>query len=99
MPERPKPRTLPIPLFSCALLLYCSTILAHENCDVEVKILLSVGDTQAAVAALNGTNEMHGRIYFFDTDTLDLLSQASVVRSKPAMCGHLKTGHRVWPGT
>jgi len=24
---------------------------------------------------------------------------ASVVRSKPAMCGHLKTGHRMWPGT
>jgi hypothetical protein len=25
--------------------------------------------------------------------------RASVVRSKPAICGHLKTGHRSWPGT
>jgi putative transposase len=25
--------------------------------------------------------------------------EASVVRSKPTICGHLKTGHRVWHGT
>lgn len=80
MLERPKPRTLPIPLFSCALLLCCSTIPAHENCNVEVKLLLSAGEAQAAVAALNGTNETHGRIYFFDTDTLDLLSEGVIIR-------------------
>jgi hypothetical protein len=25
--------------------------------------------------------------------------EASVVRSKPAICGHFKTGHSMWPGT
>src|SRR5271168_2770060 len=66
--------------FCCALVLSCSGLHAQENCNVEVKLLLLPAETQAAVAALRGTKERPGRIYFFDTDKLDLLSQGAIVR-------------------
>ncbi len=75
-----------VPLFCwccwvcCAVVLSCSGLPAHENCNVEVKLLLSPAETQAAVAALKARKEAAGRIYFFDTDKLDLLSQGAIVR-------------------
>jgi len=45
-----------------------------------LKLLLSPAEIQVAVAALGGTKETPGRIYFFDTDKLDLLSQGAIVR-------------------
>jgi hypothetical protein len=66
--------------FCCAVILGCSALHAQENCNVEVKLLLSPAETQAAVSAFNGTRETPGRIYFFDTDKLDLLSQGAIVR-------------------
>jgi hypothetical protein len=66
--------------FCCALTLSRSGLHAQENCNVEVKLLLSPAQTQAAVAALGGTKESPGRIYFFDTDKLDLLSRGVIVR-------------------
>src|SRR5271168_2627630 len=66
--------------FCCALVLSCSGLHAQENCNVEVKLLLLPAETQAAVAALRGTKERPGRIYFFDTDKLDLLSKGAIVR-------------------
>jgi hypothetical protein len=80
---RPRPRIALLLLclcFCCAVVLACSGLHAHENCNVEVKLLLSPAETQAAVAALSGTKERPGRIYFFDTDELDLLSQGAIVR-------------------
>lgn len=64
----------------CAVALSCSGLHAQENCNVEVKLLLSPAETQAAVSAFKGTKETPGRIYFFDTDKLDLLSQGAIVR-------------------
>lgn len=59
----------------------CLDLHGQQNCNVEVKILLSQAETQAAVAALGATQETSGRrIYFFDTDTLDLLSLGAIVR-------------------
>jgi hypothetical protein len=68
-------------LFSlCAPLLLCSILHAQNRCDVEVKLLLSPTDDQAAIAALNLKKKTAGFVYFFDTNTLDLLSQGVIVR-------------------
>jgi len=66
--------------FCCAVVLSCPGLHAQENCNVEVKLLLSPAEARAAVAAFGGTKESPGRIYFFDTDKLDLLSQGAIVR-------------------
>jgi hypothetical protein len=66
--------------FCCAVVVCCFGSNAQENCNVEVKLLLSPGETQAAVAALGGKKETLGHIYFFDTEKLELLSQGAIVR-------------------
>lgn len=67
-------------LFNCAALLFCCDLRAQENCNVEVKLLLSPTETLSTIAAFNAKKETTGRIYFFDTDALDLLSQGAIVR-------------------
>jgi hypothetical protein len=67
-------------LFSCTVVLFCSHLHAQEDCNVEVKLLLSPGETQVALAAFHARKEAVRRIYFFDTDALDLLSQGAIVR-------------------
>lgn len=64
----------------CAPLLLCSTLHAQHRCNVEVKLLLSSADDQAAATALNLKKETAGFVYFFDTNNLDLLSQGVIVR-------------------
>ena len=75
-----KPSTLSLSCFSCVALLICSGSHAQENCNVEVKLLLSPAETRAAVTALSAKKETTGRVYFFDTGALDLLSQGAIVR-------------------
>src|SRR5277367_2545145 len=53
---------------------------AQAGCGVEVKVLLSPEQTKAAVASLNAEKETVGEVYFFDTSSLDLLSQGVIVR-------------------
>jgi hypothetical protein len=67
---------------------------AQENCNVEVKLLLSPAETHAAVAALKGRKETPGRIYFFDTDELDLLAQGAIVRLRQGAKSDLTTKFR-----
>jgi hypothetical protein len=64
----------------CVLLCFGSALHSQERCNVEVKLLLSPTQTQAAVTSLNFEKEAAGRVYFFDTSTLDLLSQGLIVR-------------------
>jgi hypothetical protein len=64
----------------CALFLFCSRLQARENCNVEVKLELLPAETQAALTALSVKKQIAGRVYFFDTDSLDLLSQGAIVR-------------------
>ena len=64
----------------CVPLFLCSVLHAQNRCDVEAKLLLSPDEDQAAVKALNVNNEKAGFVYFFDTSTLDLLSQGVIVR-------------------
>ncbi len=52
---------------------------AQEKCPVEVKFLLSTA-TATAIASFGFKNESRGRVYFFDTDSLDLLAQGVIVR-------------------
>jgi hypothetical protein len=80
MLRQPKPSSLCLYFLSCAMFLFSSGSHAQENCDVEVKLLLSPAQTQSAVAELSGSKEKLGRVYFFDTDSLDLLSQGAIVR-------------------
>jgi len=82
MLRQPRPRAVSLFFVSCAVFLCCGGLQAQENCDVEVKLLLSPAETQAAVASLGATKETLGRVYFFDTNTLDLLSQGAIVRSR-----------------
>jgi hypothetical protein len=64
----------------CAHLLLVSALRAQEGCGVEVKLLLSTTETQTAIASLKVGKETTGRVYFFDTSSLDLLSQGVIVR-------------------
>jgi hypothetical protein len=75
-----RPISLSLSFFGCVVLLFCPVLQAQQNCNVEVKILLSPAETQAAVAALGAKKETFGRIYFFDTVALDLLSQGAIMR-------------------
>jgi hypothetical protein len=52
MPHGPLPGSLSLSFFSCLVLLFCAGLHAQQNCNVEVKILLSGTETQAAVRAL-----------------------------------------------
>jgi uncharacterized protein YjbK len=61
-------------------LLFLEPVLAQENCPVEVKILLSSPAAQPVIAALGFEKMTKGLVYFFDTDSLDLLTQGVIVR-------------------
>jgi hypothetical protein len=77
----PAPRNLPRCIFGlCVLLCFGSALHSQERCNVEVKLLLSPTQTQAAVTSLHFEKEAAGRVYFFDSIALDLLSQGLIVR-------------------
>jgi hypothetical protein len=75
-----KPSAVSLSFFSCVVLLLCSGLNGQENCNVEVKLLLSPAETQAAIAALSARKETAGRVYFFDTAALNLLYQGAILR-------------------
>jgi CYTH domain len=53
---------------------------AQETCGVEVKLLLAPSEAQNAIQALKAKKETPTHVYFFDTDSLDLLSQGVILR-------------------
>jgi hypothetical protein len=61
-------------------LLFLSPVRAQEECPVEVKLLLSSPVTQPVVAALGFKKRTESQIYFFDTESLDLLRHGVIVR-------------------
>ena len=70
-------------LLSCSLCVGVSSCLAlhaQERCSVEVKLLLSPEQIQSAKSTLNVKNEVGGLVYFFDTDSLDLLAKGLILR-------------------
>jgi hypothetical protein len=64
----------------CALFLFSSSLQAQENCNVEVKLELLPDETQSVLTTLSAKKRTTGRVYFFDTDSLDLLAQGAIVR-------------------
>ena len=66
--------------FLCAGASFCSATHAQERCSAEVKLLLSPMETQPARSRLNFTKETSGLLYFFDTDSLDLLAKGVILR-------------------
>jgi hypothetical protein len=62
------------------MLLLCSVSQAQERCSTEVKIRLSPAEISATVATLKAHNESSRDVYFFDTDTRELLSHGVIVR-------------------
>ena len=67
-------------LIATLLLVYSLSLHGQERCSEEVKLLLSPAQVQAAIPALGARGEMHGRIYFYDTPALDLLSKGVILR-------------------
>jgi hypothetical protein len=63
----------------CAVLL-SSVLHADVKCGVEIKLLLSPGQTEATVASFKLARETTGQVYLFDTEALDLLSKGVIVR-------------------
>jgi hypothetical protein len=61
-------------------LLFLCAVRAQENCPVEVKLLLSSPAAQPVITALGFKRRTEGLVYFFDTESLDLLTQGIIVR-------------------
>lgn len=59
---------------------FCSASHLQETCSVEVKLLLSPMKAQPARSTLNFKKEAAGFVYFFDTDSLDLLARGVILR-------------------
>ena len=64
----------------CSGVSFSSASHAQERCSVEVKLLLSPMETQAARSTLSFKKEVAGFVYFFDTDSLDLLAKGVILR-------------------
>jgi hypothetical protein len=63
-----------------AALLVFPRLYGQESCDEEVKLLLLRTHVRIAVSALEAGGETRGRIYFYDTPALDLLSKGVILR-------------------
>jgi CYTH domain len=81
--------------FTCALLFLGPELQAEETCPVEVKLLLSPATIQAVIASLSFEKETATRVYFFDTDALDLLKQGVIVRVRQGADNDLTVKVRV----
>jgi hypothetical protein len=77
---RTRRNLISLALLGCVLFLFCFGLQAQENCNVEVKLELLPDENQSALAALSVKKQTAGRVYFFDTDSLDLLAQGAIVR-------------------
>ena len=66
--------------FLCAGVPFCSELKGQERCAVEVKLLLSPIGTLSARSTLKFKKEVAGFVYFFDTNSLDLLAKGVILR-------------------
>src|SRR5208283_4172667 len=71
------------------LFFICHLSRAQEQCGVEAKLLLAPAAVQAAVPALGAKHKSQVRVFFFDTDQLDLLSQGVIVRLRQGVNAEL----------
>lgn len=67
-------------LWILTFLCLSSATRGEESCGAEVKLLLFPGDVKSAVRSFDAGRGTPGEVYFFDTSTLDLLSQGIILR-------------------
>jgi hypothetical protein len=79
----------------CAVLFLSSNLRAAENCSAEVKLLLSPQTVQTVITSLTFDGEVTGRVYFFDTDQLDLLKRGVIVRVRQGAINDITVKVRV----
>jgi hypothetical protein len=78
-----------------AVLLLSSALQAEEECPVEVKLLLPPPTVQSVIASLGFVHKAKARVYFFDTDKLELLRQSVIVRVRQGADNDLTAKVRV----
>jgi hypothetical protein len=81
-----------------ATLLIVISLHAQKICSEEVKLLLSPPQVQSAITALKARQETHGRVYFYDTPALDLLSNGVILRLRDRAEVDLTAKLRPLPG-
>jgi len=89
-------------LIRCALiaaaLFLGSAAHAEQACPAEVKLLLSPPSIQTVIASLGFEKRGAGRVYFFDTKSLDLLMQGVIVRVRQGVNSDLTVKVRLPAG-
>lgn len=83
---------------AAAVLFLGSALHAEENCPAEIKLLFSPPIVHTVIASLGFEKEQSGRIYFFDTDKLDLLTQGVILRVRQGSANDLTVKVRVPEG-
>jgi hypothetical protein len=81
-----------------ATLLLVTSLHAQEICSTEVKLLLSPSQVQSAIIALEARQETRGRVYFYDTPALDLLSKGVILRFRDRAEADVAVKLRPLPG-
>jgi hypothetical protein len=82
-----------------AVLLLGSFLHAEQECPVEVKLLLSPPTIDAVIAGLGFEQGGAGRVYFFDSEELDLLKQGVILRVRQGASNDLTVKVRVPEGS
>jgi hypothetical protein len=80
MQRQSRRNVVSMPVLAWVLFTFSTGLHAQDKCNIEVKLLLPPAETQDAVAALRAKKETAGRVYFFDTEALELLSKGLIVR-------------------
>lgn len=83
----------------CGAVVFAAPVLrAAEQCPAEVKLLLSPSTLQSAIASLGFGNAKMTRVYLYDTDALDLLTQGIIIRLRQGAKNDLTVKVRVAAG-
>jgi hypothetical protein len=72
-----------------------SAVRAESHCPVEVKLLLDAPTVHSVVESLGAEKATSSRVYFFDTEALDLLMQGVIVRVRQGASNDLTVKLRV----
>jgi hypothetical protein len=81
------------------LVLFLGRVIAQQPCPTEVKVLLASPVAQPAVTAFGFKKKAASVVYFFDTDSLDLLLQGIIIRIRQGSTNDLTVKLRPPNGT
>jgi hypothetical protein len=89
----------PVFAYICTALFLSPALRAEATCPVEVKLLLAPAAIQTVIASLGFEKKTATRVYFFDTDALDLLRQGVILRVRQGADNDLTVKVRVPEGS